>query len=61
MKLDILADCNLTEIKKGERIFGGSSLPMVASRFEDCRAGDCVARHLSAYRDIVQVDGHLCL
>jgi len=31
---------------------------MVAYRFEDSRAGDCVARHLAGYRGILQVDGY---
>lgn len=31
---------------------------MVAYRFEDSRAGDRVARHLSEYRGILQVHGH---
>ncbi len=31
---------------------------MVAYRFEDSRATDCVARHLSGYRGILQVDGY---
>ncbi len=31
---------------------------MVAYRFEDSRAGECVARHLSSYRGILQVDGY---
>ncbi len=31
---------------------------MVAYRFEDSRAGDRVARHMSGYRGILQVDGH---
>jgi transposase len=30
----------------------------VAYRFEDSRSGDCVARHLDAYRGILQVDGY---
>jgi hypothetical protein len=29
---------------------------MVAYRFEDSRAGACVARHLDGYRGILQVD-----
>ncbi|MCV4626738.1 IS66 family transposase, partial [Escherichia coli] len=32
---------------RDDRPFGGSSPPMVAYRFEDSRAGDRVARHLS--------------
>ncbi|MGG7518068.1 IS66 family transposase [Allorhizobium undicola] len=43
---------------KDDRPFGGSGPPMVAYRFEDSRAGDRVARHLSGYRGILQVDGH---
>ncbi|TDW16357.1 transposase IS66 family protein [Rhizobium azibense] len=31
---------------------------MVAYRFEDSRAGECVARHLNRYRGILQVDGY---
>jgi len=31
---------------------------MVAYRFEDSRATDCVARHLTGYRGILQVDGY---
>jgi transposase len=31
---------------------------MAAYRFEDSRAGDCVARHLVGYRGILQVDGY---
>ncbi len=31
---------------------------MVAYRFEDSRATDCVAGHLSGYRGISQVDGY---
>jgi hypothetical protein len=33
--------------------------PMVAYRFDDSRAGDCVVRHLDSYRGILQVDGFL--
>ncbi len=29
---------------------------MVAYRFEDSRAGECVARHLNGYHGILQVD-----
>jgi hypothetical protein len=32
--------------------------PMVAYRFEDSRGGRCVARHLSGFNGILQVDGH---
>ena len=38
--------------------FGGADPPMVAYRFEDSRAGDCVARHLEGYSGILQVDGY---
>lgn len=38
--------------------FGGAGPPMVAYRFEDSRAGDCVARHLEGYCGILQVDGY---
>lgn len=31
---------------------------MVAYRFEDSRATECVARHLSGYRGVLQVDGY---
>lgn len=31
---------------------------MVAYRFEESRAGECVARHLNGYRGILQVDGY---
>ena len=31
---------------------------MVAYRFEDSRSADCVRRHLSGYRGILQVDGY---
>lgn len=32
--------------------------PSTAYRFEDSRAGECVARHLNGYRGILQVDGY---
>src|SRR3712207_7306363 len=32
--------------------------PIVVYRFEDSRAGECVARHLEGYRGILQVDGY---
>ncbi|RDJ11525.1 IS66 family transposase, partial [Rhizobium grahamii] len=35
-----------------------SGPPMVAYRFEDSRGGRCVARHLSGFNGILQVDGH---
>ena len=31
---------------------------MVAYRFEDSRSGDCVARHLSGFSGLLQVDGY---
>nr|WP_234833947.1 IS66 family transposase [Sinorhizobium meliloti] len=31
---------------RDDRPFGGSGPPMVVYRFEDSRAGECVARHL---------------
>ncbi|MFK3664697.1 IS66 family transposase [Ochrobactrum teleogrylli] len=43
---------------RDDRPFGGSGSPMVAYRFEDSRAGECVARHLNGYRGILQVDGY---
>lgn len=43
---------------RDDRPFGGSGPPMVAYRFEDSRAGRCVARHLSGFNGILQVDGH---
>jgi len=43
---------------RDDRTFGGSGPPMVAYRFEDSRAGDCVARHLEGYSGILQVDGY---
>lgn len=43
---------------RDDRTFAGNSPPMVAYRFEDSRATDCVARHLSGYRGILQVDGY---
>ncbi len=43
---------------RDDRAFGGSDPPMVAYRFEDSRAGACVARHLDGYRGILQVDGY---
>ena len=43
---------------RDDRPFGGSGPPMVAYRFEDSRAGDRVARHLSGYRGILQGDGY---
>lgn len=43
---------------RDDRPFGGGDPPMVVYRFEDSRAGDCVARHLTGYTGIVQVDGY---
>lgn len=43
---------------RDDRTFGGSGPAMVAYRFEDSRATECVARHLSGYRGILQVDGY---
>jgi transposase len=43
---------------RDDRPFGGRDPPIVVYRFEDSRAGDCVARHLEGYRGILQVDGY---
>nr|WP_319484897.1 IS66 family transposase [uncultured Cohaesibacter sp.] len=43
---------------RDDRPYGGSSPPMVAYRFEDGRGTECVARHLSGYTGILQVDGY---
>ena len=43
---------------RDDRPFGGSDPPIVVYRFEDSRAGDCVARHLEGYRGVLQVDGY---
>ncbi|RWN51562.1 IS66 family transposase [Mesorhizobium sp.] len=43
---------------RDDRPFGGSGPPIVAYRFEDSRAGECVARHLEGYCGILQVDGY---
>ncbi len=43
---------------RDDRPFGGSDPPIVVCRFEDSRAGECVARHLEGYRGILQVDGY---
>jgi hypothetical protein len=32
--------------------------PSSSNRFEDTRAGECVARHPDGYRGILQVDGY---
>jgi transposase len=43
---------------RDDRPFGGAGPPMVAYRFEDSRSGDCVARHLSGFGGLLQVDGY---
>lgn len=43
---------------RDDRPFGGTSPPMVAYRFEDSRGAECVARHLSGFNGILQVDGY---
>lgn len=43
---------------RDDRPYGGTSPPMVAYRFEDSRGADCVARHLSGFSGILQVDGY---
>jgi transposase len=43
---------------RDDRPFGGAGPPMVAYRFEDSRSGDCVARHLSGFSGVLQVDGY---
>ncbi|TIO29645.1 IS66 family transposase [Mesorhizobium sp.] len=43
---------------RDDRPFGGSGPPIVVYRFEDSRAGECVARHLDGYCGILQVDGY---
>src|SRR5215510_8241517 len=43
---------------RDDRPFGGTGPPMVAYRFEDSRSGDCVARHLSGFGGLLQVDGY---
>lgn len=43
---------------RDDRPYGGTSPPMVAYRFEDGRGADCVARHLSGFSGILQVDGY---
>jgi len=43
---------------RDDRPFGGSGPPMVAYRFEDSHAGECVKRHLHGYNGILQVDGY---
>ncbi|EGF92390.1 transposase IS66 family protein [Asticcacaulis biprosthecium C19] len=43
---------------RDDRPFGGKGPPMVVYRFEDSRAGDCIARHLDGYKGILQVDGY---
>lgn len=44
---------------RDDRPYGGTSPPMVAYRFEDGRGAECVARHLSGYNGILQVDGYV--
>ena len=43
---------------RDDRPFGGSGPPIVVYRFEDSRAGECVARHIEGYPGILQVDGY---
>jgi transposase len=43
---------------RDDRPYGGTSPPMVVYRFEDSRGADCVARHLSGFSGILQVDGY---
>lgn len=43
---------------RDDRPYGGTSPPMVAYRFENSRGADCVARHLSGFSGILQVDGY---
>ncbi|HET9537660.1 MAG TPA: IS66 family transposase [Mesorhizobium sp.] len=43
---------------RDDRPFGGSGPPIVVYRFEDSRAGECVARHMEGYSGILQVDGY---
>lgn len=43
---------------RDDRPYGGTSPPMVAYRFEDSRGAECVARHLSGFSGILQVDGY---
>ena len=50
--------CYLWAYAVDNRPFGGSGPIMVAFRFEDSRAGDCVANHLDGYNGVVQVDGY---
>jgi transposase len=50
--------CYLWAYCVDNRPFGGSGPIMVAFRFEDSRAGDCVANHLDGYNGVVQVDGY---
>lgn len=50
--------CYLWAYAVDNRPFGGSGPIMVAFRFEDSRAGDCVADHLDGYNGVVQVDGY---
>lgn len=50
--------CYLWAYAQDDRPFGGVGPVMVAFRFEDSRAGECVADHLKGYNGIVQVDGY---
>jgi transposase len=43
---------------RDDRPFGDRDPPIVVYRFDDSRAGECVARHLEGYRGILQVDGY---
>lgn len=43
---------------RDDRPFGGADPPMVAYRFEDSRAGECPARHLTGFAGLLQVDGY---
>jgi transposase len=41
---------------RGDRPFGGTGPPMVASRFEGSEAKECVSRHLAGFRRLLQTD-----
>lgn len=43
---------------RDHRAIGGSGPPIVVYRFEDSRAGECVAHHLEGYRGDLHVDGY---
>lgn len=43
---------------RDDRPYGGTSPPMVAYRFEDSRGAECVARHLTGFSGVLQVDGY---